>query len=213
MAIFRISRRGAFRNCHRLYQFADIERPEVGCHDTVEAILGSRVHKFFFFGLLMATLLGASCHRRTVEDEVVEAIDPLFSLAEKRDLSAILAVIAEDFRDFQDRDKAGLGSLLASYFEGRTGIVAHKLGLRIKNLEAGRADVEAEVALSSGGAEALRRLVRISPDVYRLRLELSRTESRWFIRYAEWSSIGLDGLFPESLIELKRIFPRLKAEL
>jgi hypothetical protein len=185
------------------------ERPEVEFHDTVEAFLGSRVHKVFFFGLLMAALLEPSCHRRTVEDEVIETIDQLFSLAEKKDLSAILAVVAADFRDFQDRDKAGLGALLASYFEGRTGIVAHRLGLQITSLEADRADVETEVALSSGGAETLRRLVRISPDVYRLRLEFSRTESSWLVRYAEWSSIGLDGLLPESLIELKKIFPKL----
>ena len=185
------------------------ERPEVEFHDTVEAFLGSRVHKVFFFGLLMAALLEPSCHRRTVEDEVIETIDQLFSLAEKKDLSAILAVVAADFRDFQDRDKAGLGALLASYFEGRTGIVAHRLSTRIIGFEADRADVEAEVALSSGGAEALRRLVRISPDIYRIRLDLGQAGGRWLVRYAEWSPIGLDGLLPESLVELKKIFPRL----
>ncbi|OGD29976.1 MAG: hypothetical protein A2Y56_05165 [Candidatus Aminicenantes bacterium RBG_13_63_10] len=45
MAIFSISRIGAFRDCPRQYKFAYIERPEVEFQDTVEAFLGSRVHK------------------------------------------------------------------------------------------------------------------------------------------------------------------------
>jgi len=165
--------------------------------------------KVFFFGFLMAALLGPSCHRRTVADEIIETIDHIVRLAEDKDLGAILSFMAEDFGDFEGRDKAGLGALLASYFEGRTGIVAHRLSTRIIGFEADRADVEAEVALSSGGAEALRRLVRISPDVYRIRLDLGQAGGRWLVRYAEWSPIGLDGLLPESLVELKKIFPRL----
>ena len=45
MAIFSISRIGAFRDCPRQYKFAYIERPEVEFQDTVEAFLGSRVHE------------------------------------------------------------------------------------------------------------------------------------------------------------------------
>ncbi len=45
MAIFSVSRIGAFRDCPRQYKFAYIERPEVEFQDTVEAFLGSRVHE------------------------------------------------------------------------------------------------------------------------------------------------------------------------
>jgi hypothetical protein len=145
-------------------------------------------------------------------DEILETLDHLISLAEKKDLSAILGFLAEDFGDFEGRDKHGLGALLSSYFEGRTGIVVHRLGARVVGFEPDRAEVEAEVALSSGGAEALRRLVRISPDIYRLRLDFGRVGRTWLVRYAEWSPIGLDGLLPDSLGELKKIFPRLSTD-
>jgi hypothetical protein len=160
-------------------------------------------------GFLMVVFLWPCCRRKTEEDVVLETIDHLARLAEEKDLEAIMACLAEDFADFEGRDKDGLRSLLASYFEGRTGIVVHKLGSRIVGFEGGRAVVEVEVALSSGGAEALRRLVRISPDIYRLRLNLDETGGIWLLRYAEWSSIGLDDLLPGSLVELKKIFPRL----
>jgi hypothetical protein len=165
--------------------------------------------KWLLPGLLTAALLWPSCHRRTEEDVIIETIDRLVHLAERKDLGAILALIAEDFADFEGRDKAGLHALLASYYEGRTGIVAHRLSTRVSALEADRATVEADVALSSGGAEALRRLIRFSPDVYRIRIDLSMIGGSWLVCSAEWSPIGLDGLLPESLVQLKKIFPRL----
>jgi hypothetical protein len=163
-------------------------------------------------GFLTVALLWPSCRRKTGEDAVLETIDHLVRLAEEKDLEGIMASLTADFADFEGRDKDGLRRLLASHFEGRTGIVAHKLGSRIVDFETDRALVEVEVALSSGGAEALRRLVRISPDIYRLRLDFLDVEGNWRIGYAEWSAVGLDGLLPGSLVELKKIFPMLWSE-
>jgi hypothetical protein len=143
------------------------------------------------------------------EDHVLETFDSLARLAEKKDLPAIMAQFAADFSDFEGRNRDGLRSLLSSYFDGRTGIVVHKLSRRLSDFSPGQATVEAEVALSSGGAAALRRLVRISPDMYYLRVDFVEAGEKWLIRYAEWASIGLTDLLPESLQELKRIFPRI----
>lgn len=165
-----------------------------------------------FLTLLMIPLLWPSCRQRTEEDNVLQTVDSLVRLAEKKDLEAIMGYFAEDFADFDGRDKTGLRSLLSSYLNGRSGIVAHKLNNRIIELNAGRAALETDVALSSGGAEALRRLVRISPDIYRLRIDLAKVGEKWLIGYAEWSSIGLTELLPESLLELKKIFPKTEID-
>lgn len=159
--------------------------------------------------LLMIPLLWPSCRQRTEEDNVLQTVDSLVRLAEKKDLEAIMGYFAEDFADFDGRDKNGLRTLLTSYFNGRTGIVAHRLNSRIIDFSAGRAALETEVAVSSGGAEVLRRLVRISPDIYRIRIDLDKVGENWLIGYAEWSSIGLTELLPESLLELKKIFPKI----
>jgi ketosteroid isomerase-like protein len=159
----------------------------------------------FFLGLV----LSASCHRKTEEDVILELVDTLARLAEKKDLETIMTCFADDFSDFEGRDKAGLKALLAGYFSGRTGIVVHRLSSRIETLEISQASLQTEVALSSGGAEALRRLVRISPDNYRIKIGLAKDGEGWLIQSAEWSYISLNELFPESLTMLKKIFPKL----
>jgi hypothetical protein len=162
-----------------------------------------------FLALIICAWLYPSCRQKTEEDIVLDTIDSLARLAEKRDLEAIMAHFTDGFTDFEGRDKNGLRQLLSSYFDGRTGIVAHRLGHRMIGIGAGQATLETEVALSSGGAQALRRLVRISPDIYRLRIDLSKDGEKWLIHYAEWASISQGEIFPESLDEIKKIFPRI----
>ncbi len=150
-----------------------------------------------------------SCHKWTEEDAVREVIDSLIRLAEQKDLEGMLMPFAENFVDFEGRDKEKLRSLLRGYFGSRTGIVVHRLSGRVTLFEEGNAEYETEVALSSGGAEALRRLVRISPDIYRIRIELIKEGGGWQISYAEWTWISLTELLPESLSALKKIFPKI----
>jgi hypothetical protein len=159
--------------------------------------------------LFLILLAAASCRSKTDEDVILEMVDNLGRLAEKKDLEGVMANFTSDFSDFEGRDKAGLRALLSEYFSGRTGIVVHRLSSRIEGLEAGQASLQVEVALSSGGAEALRRLIRISPDNYRIKTGLVKERQRWLIRYAEWSSVNLNELLPESLAILKKIFPKL----
>lgn len=159
---------------------------------------------------LLLTFLGLiSCQNKTDEDLILEMVDNLSLLAEKKDLEAVMTYFTDDFADFEGRDKPGLKALLAGYFSGRTGIVVHRLSSRIEALETGRASLQTEVALSSGGAEALRRLIRISPDNYRIKIDLVKNGERWLIQYAEWSYVNLNELFPESLAILKKLFPQL----
>jgi len=135
--------------------------------------------------------------------------DKLAELAEKKDIEKMMTFFADDFADFEGRDKTGLRGLLSDYISSRMGIVVHRLSSRVEELNSGRATLRADVALSSGGAEALRRLVRISPDIYRLRIDLVKEAESWHVRYAEWSGISLGELFPESLSAMKELFPNL----
>jgi len=157
---------------------------------------------------LLAWLISAlslSCRQDTEEQRILGLCDNLARLAEKKDLAKIMDAFAEDYTDFEGRDKAGLRDLLNGYFSGRTGIVVHRLSANVElGAEQNQATLQADIALSSGAAEALRRLVRISPDLYRVKVEFSGGPGRWLIRYAEWASIDLTELLPESLSLLKK---------
>jgi hypothetical protein len=158
----------------------------------------------------LLVLFGAfSCRQRTEEDAVLGLFDTLTRLAERKDISAMMAFFAADFKDFEGRDKEGLRVLLTGYLSGRTGIVVHALSRRISGLDVDRAVLDADVAISSGGAAALRRLIRISPDIYRIRAGLTKGGERWQISSAEWSWISLADLLPESLSAFKKLFPNL----
>lgn len=163
--------------------------------------------------LLTAASFCPSCRQETEEDKVRRAFDSVTRLAEKKDLEGLMAYVAEDFRDFEGRDKAGLRRLASAYFSGREGIVVHRLSARIGQFASEKCSLEADVALSSGGAEALRRLVRVSPDIYRLRVDLVKMgEDDWQMAYAEWAEITWTDLFPESLTPLRELFPRSRTE-
>jgi hypothetical protein len=158
--------------------------------------------------MLLVLAVALSCRQDSPERRVLSLLDNLARLAEKKDLAGMMAVFSDDYADFEGRDKAGLQNFLNGYFSGRTGIVVHRLSGKVEFPEPGQAGLQADIALSSGAAEALRRLVRISPDLYRLKVRLTGGPDRWLIRYAEWTSIDPTELLPESLSLLKKFSPR-----
>lgn len=170
----------------------------------------SRRH--YALGVLLISLTVAACRQETDQDRILAVVDRLARLAEKKDLETMMASFADDFSDFEGRDKAGLRDLLSGYIAGRMGIVVHRLGGRVDFGETGLAELQVDIALSSGGAEALRRLVRISPDLYRLKVEFVKSAEQWLIQRAEWSSIGLAEALPESLGPLKKLFATDRSE-
>lgn len=162
--------------------------------------------------LALLLLAPAACRKPSETRAVLETVETLARLAEQKDLEAFMAAIGDEYSDFEGRDKAGLRDLLGGYFAGRRGIVVHRLGTRVEFPEPARAGLQTDVALSSGAAEALRRLVKISPDLYRLKVELFRAPDRWLVRYAEWRAVGVTEVLPESLGPLKVLLPNLMLE-
>jgi ketosteroid isomerase-like protein len=163
--------------------------------------------------IILSALIGMSaCVQKTDADLIMELVDDVGKLIEKKDLPGILNLLADDYSDFTGRTKGQTEDMVQSYFNQFRGIVIHILHTRIDEIEAQQASIQSDVALSSGAARAFRKLIRVSTDNYRLRIKLIKKEDRWLIRYAEWTYIGLDELFPESLSILKKIFSDEKPE-
>lgn len=165
----------------------------------------------FFLGrhvlifLILIAFLFITCREKTDEEMILEMMNELGKLAEKEDINGILAHMDEDYRDFRGRRKEETRDMLQGYFDQFRGIVIHMLSTRIVERKASEAFIQTELAVSSGGARIIRRVIRVSTDNYRLNLRLAKMDSRWLIRYAEWKHITLDELFPESLAILKKI--------
>jgi ketosteroid isomerase-like protein len=157
--------------------------------------------------IILSAFIGMSaCVQKTDADLIKELVDDMGKLIEKKDLPGLLNLLAEDYSDFTGRTKGQTEDMVKSYFNQFRGIVIHILHTRIDKIETQQASIQSDVALSSGAARAFRKFIRISTDNYRLRIKLIKKEDRWLIRYAEWTYIGLDELFPESLSILKKIF-------
>lgn len=146
------------------------------------------------------------CGHKTDEDLIRELMEDVGKCVEKKDLSSLLSFLSDDFLDFRGRNKGQTEDMVQSYFHQFRGIVIHILHTRIDEVKIQEASIQSDIALSSGTARALRKLVRISTDNYRFKIKLIKKEGRWLIRYAEWTYIGLDELFPESLSILKKSF-------
>ena len=69
--------------------------------------------------------------------------------------------------------------------------------------------IEHEMWNIFGAAKVFRKLIRISLDNYRIKVNLIKQKGQWRIRYAEWKYVTLNELFPESLSILKKLFPEL----
>jgi len=156
--------------------------------------------------ILLPLVLMIACGQKTDEDLIRELMKEVGKHVEKKDLRGLLDLLEEDYADFNGRDKSQTEGMVQSYFNQFRGIVMHILHTRIDEIEAQEASIQCDVALSSGAARTFRKLIRVSTDNYRFKIKLIKKEARWLIRYAEWTYIGLDELFPESLSTLKKIF-------
>jgi hypothetical protein len=161
------------------------------------------------FLLAIATLV-ASCGSPSEESRIKAFLKETVTLAEKGDLRGVMSRLADDYADFEGRDKAATEALVREYFR-RSGIVIHLLSAKVDAIEAdGGVSLRAEAMLSSGAAEVFRKLIRYAGDYYRFTIRLRRTApSTWLIVTAGWETVPLTELFPESLSLLKKLFPEI----
>ncbi|NPV83178.1 MAG: hypothetical protein HPY46_06325 [Candidatus Aminicenantes bacterium] len=126
--------------------------------------------------------------------------------AEKKNLEKITGYLADDYRDFEGRDSARTASLLEYYFKNYQGIAIHLLDIYV-DINKDPAEAEADVLLSSGPLETLRKLVGVVGVYYRFNFSLEKRSGRWQIIYAAWKEVDSNSLLPGSRAILKKIFP------
>jgi hypothetical protein len=127
-------------------------------------------------------------------------------MIEKKDAAGLIGFLADDYRDFAGRDRQQTAEMLQEYFSNFRGIVVHVLASRIAIEDTRNAAVGTDVSLSSGTAQAFRKMIRFSGENYRYQCRL-RKNGRWLISEAKWEYVAVESLFPESLKLLRELFP------
>jgi hypothetical protein len=161
---------------------------------------------FIFTGLLFSVVL-FQCKGKSEEDLLQETVEKIGDNAEARELSGILHYIAEDYSDEEGRTLEEVKTLLETYLQGYRGIAVNALGTKILSLTVPEAELETDVALSSGAAKLFRKAVRYAGQFYRFKMTWIKKEETWKCKSASWRSITLEELFPESSKILEKLFP------
>ena len=161
--------------------------------------------------LAAAVAIAQACGKPSDEIRIRELLKETVARAEKKDTAGLREFFAPDYTDFEGRDAAGTLQLVTDYLDRYSGVVIHLLGARVGDIDPdGRASVECDMCLSHGAAEVLRKLIRYTGEYYRFQIDLRKAgPSDWRFTYAEWRSVGLTEIFPESLAILKELFPGL----
>lgn len=161
--------------------------------------------------LAAAGAIAQACAKPSEENRIRRLLNEAVDRAEKKDIARLEQLFAPGYADFEGRDTNGTMRLVTDYLDRYRGVVIHLLGARVGDIGPdGQVSVECEVSLSHGAAEVLRKLIRYTGEYYRFRIELRKdAPAGWRLTYAEWRSIGLAEVFPESLAILKELFPGL----
>ncbi len=171
--------------------------------------------KFFYLAYFVVLIAGVSlftaiffnCSGKSEEDLVRETVDKIGDYAESRDMDGILLYISDDYIDDENRTIDEIEELLKEYFDRYRGIVVNVLATKVLRVTVPEAEIETEVALSSGAAKIFRKAVRYAGQFYRFNLKLVKEEKTWKCKTASWKEITLEELFPESFKILKKLFP------
>ncbi len=171
------------------------------------------VKKSSFGALVLAAVcfFPGGCGTPSEEARIKEFLKKSVALAEEKQIGALMERFSPDYSDFEGRDKADAERLIGDYLGRFRGIVIHLLSVRVDVPGPdGRAVVECEMSFSHGAAEVLRKLIRYTGEFYRFRFDLDKTgKGEWRFAFADWQSVSLTDLFPESLEILKKLFPDL----
>jgi len=169
-------------------------------------ILKSKFVRAAGYALLGLSLI--SCGGISEEQRIIDRFRHMADLAEDEDTAGIMAALSQGYEDFEGRNKVATEEMLRGHFQAYRGIVINVLGARVTDLQAEEASLEADIMFSSGAAQALRRLIRLAGEYYRIEVRWVKERAVWMAANAEWRSVGLDDLFPESRHKLSEILPK-----
>ncbi len=163
-----------------------------------------RLLKCLMATVLVGVLIWEGCGKVDETEEIKERLRTIASQVEKKESGKILSFLTPDYRDFQGRNLEQTAELLDYYFKNYHGIAIHLLDVYV-DIDGQRA--EADVLLSSGPLESLRRLVGIVGSYYRFNFQLEKSGGRWLIKNAAWREIDSSQLLPGSIVILRKLFP------
>lgn len=171
---------------------------------------GQKTRQLFNLLLLVILSLGLlalfdSCQPVDESETIKDLLVRLVSLAEKKDRDRILTYLGTDYLDFEGRDVIQTGRLLDYYFQNYRGIAIHLLDVYV-NINENQAEATADVLLSSGPLETLRKIAGLVGVYYRFDFRLVKSGNNWKIVYAAWKEIDSGSLLPGSQVILKKIF-------
>ena len=167
--------------------------------------------QIFLYPLVLCcfVMFFSTCSKAKTElDDIKETLERLAKNAEDKNVDVLLLYISEDYSDKKKRSKADIQALIERYTERFKGIVVNILEVRPVNpIDAGSdmAEVETDIAVSSGIARAIRKYTNIASRYYRFRIQLKKPGDNWEIIFAEWQHISKNQLSPESLSILEEI--------
>jgi len=165
---------------------------------------------FLFISLAILFIsLFFSCKAKSEKTKILELMDKTGEYVEKKDVESLMSYIADDYSDFRGLNKSETEEMAKHYFLEYQGIVTHVLSTKIDEITTDGASIQTDVLVSSGGAQLFRKFVKFAGDYYRIKARLVKRDETWLLHYAEWTHISLEGLFPESLSLLKKIFPNV----
>jgi hypothetical protein len=156
--------------------------------------------------VLLLAGLSLRCRARSEQEVVAGVLDDLAQQVEQKDASGLATLLADDYADFEGRDREQTRVMAEEYFTRYRGIKTKLLSSRVVLGGPETASAEADVSLYSGVGAALRKAVGFSGENYRVLLAL-RKQGRWRVSEARWEYIPESGLFPESLKVLQELFP------
>ncbi|MBC7364875.1 MAG: hypothetical protein H5U07_10130 [Candidatus Aminicenantes bacterium] len=159
--------------------------------------------------LLLWLVFSLACCQKNNESGLIrENLLSVVTAAEKKDMDGVLRILAEDYRDFENRDVKATTELLEFYFRHYYGIVIHLLEMETL-INQDTAEVRAEVLFSSGPLETLRKNLGLVGSFFRFKFKMSKGVNGWKIKYAEWWEVEENSLLPGSKTILKKLFPDL----
>lgn len=143
---------------------------------------------------LAVTALFTACSRpaATPEDQVRAVITAAATAARGKDLGAFKAIISEDYRDAEGRDKKGLKAILAYYFLQHQSV--HLL-TRVQALtlsSAGRATATIIAAMAGTELPEGSLLPSLDAEMYRIDADFALEGGDWRLTRAAWRPATTD---------------------
>ncbi len=136
----------------------------------------------------------ACSEEETPEQQIHNYIDTGKAAVESRDLSDFKSLIATDYRDHRNNNKANITRIAAGLFLRNKNINLFTQVNEIYFPSPDQADVQLYVAMTGQSVADIGSLFNIRADIYQFDLKLVREGNDWLLKNARWKRVRPDNL-------------------